>query len=169
MNAKASQAGGLSALGAISQMVFDIRKITLPVEGMDELCAEARGEGYGFIDRLVSEWVSGINRFDAAGEVLCGCIENGRIIAVGGLNCDPFAARAEVGRIRRVYVRAQRRGCGVGEALVKRLIGEARNRFMVIRLRAVNPRAAKFYERLGFEPLKDANATHSLILSRPAD
>jgi len=154
---------------AIRRMIFDIRKISLPVDGMDELCNEARSEGYEFIDRLVREWDSGVNRFGATGEALCGCIENERIIAIGGLNCDPFAARAEVGRIRRVYVRAERRGCGVGEALVARLIEEARNSFMVVRLRAVSPRAAKFYERLGFEPLEDASATHSLLLSGLAD
>ena len=88
-------------------MGIQISKIRLPIGGLDELRAEARAEGYNFIDRLANEWESGMNRFDASGETLCGHLENGLLVAVGGLNRDPFAGRADVGRIRRVYVRPE--------------------------------------------------------------
>jgi len=36
--------------------------------------------------------------------MLCGVIDEGLLIAVGGLNLDAFLAQPDVGRIRRVYV-----------------------------------------------------------------
>ncbi|MDR3753517.1 MAG: GNAT family N-acetyltransferase [Terracidiphilus sp.] len=135
---------------------------------MDELRAEARAEGHNFMERLANEWQSGTNRFDAPGEMLCGYLENGLLVAVGGLNHDPFAGRADVGRIRRVYVRPAWRGKGIGTALVSALINEARQSFACIRLRAENPSAARLYERLGFEPIADADATHILIFDSAA-
>ena len=45
---------------------ISIRKIELPVSGIEQLQAEARAEGYNFIDRLVEEWASAKNRFDAS-------------------------------------------------------------------------------------------------------
>jgi GNAT superfamily N-acetyltransferase len=139
---------------------IQISKIRLPIAGLDELRADARAEGYNFMDRLANEWQSGVNRFDAPGEMLCGHLGNGLLVAAGGLNRDPFAGRAEVGRIRRVYVRPAWRGRGIGAALVSVLIEEARQNFACVRLRAENPVAARLYERLGFERIADANATH---------
>lgn len=133
--------------------------------GLDELCAEARAEGYNFIERLASEWESGGNRFDAPGEILCGHVDRRLLVAVGGLNVDPFAGHAEVGRIRRVYVRAAWRGKGIGAALVTALTDEARKNFACVRLRAENPDAARLYERLGFVPVEDSSATHILNFS----
>lgn len=150
-------------------MGIQISRIRLPISGLDELRASARAEGYNFIDRLANEWESGTNRFDAPGEMLCGYIEDGLLVAVGGLNRDPFVHRADVCRIRRVYVRREWRGKGIGAALVRALIEEARRNFACVRLRAENPRAARIYERLGFEPIADPNATHILTFDSAAD
>jgi GNAT superfamily N-acetyltransferase len=139
-----------------------ILKIELPVPGLDELRTVAGKEGYNFLDTLVEEWASGENRFDAPGEILCGHLDQGLLVAVGGLNCDPFAGRPEVGRIRRVYVRDAWRNKGVGKALVSALIEEARKHFRCVRLRAENPGAARLYERLGFTPIASPDATHIL-------
>ena len=57
---------------------------------MDALSAEARNQGYRFIDKLLDEWTSAKNRFDAPGEVLCGHLDQGLLVAVGGLTHDPF-------------------------------------------------------------------------------
>ena len=146
-------------------MDIQISKIRLPIAGLDELRADARAEGYNFMDRLANDWQSGVNRFDDPGEMLCGHLDNRLLVAAGGLNRDPFAGRAEVGRIRRVYVRPAWRGRGIGAALVNVLIEEARRNFACVRLRAENPVAARLYERLGFEPMADANATHILYFA----
>jgi len=145
---------------------MEIQSIRLPVTGLQELLAEARGEGYDFIDTLIDEWQSGANRFEGYGETLYGGLNEERVlIAVGGLTIDPFVpyeGRAEVGRIRRVYVRAAWRNQRVGRRLVLALVEEARKSFAAVRLRAENADAARLYERIGFSPLDDPDATHIL-------
>ena len=141
-----------------------IEQIRLPLPGIEELRREAHEEGFQFLETLFEEWVSGVNRFNAPGEVLCGAMEAGLVVAVGGLNCDPFAGRPDVGRIRRVYVRPGWRGLGIGQALVEALIEHARGSFRVVRLRAENSGAARLYERLGFSRCQDPDATHVLAL-----
>ena len=140
--------------------MVSIEKIELPIPGIEQLQSEALGEGYNFIETLVSDWTSGQNRFDGPGEILCGHLDQGLVVAVGGLNCDPFAKDPEVGRIRRVYVRAAWRNQGVGSALVTALVAEARKHFRCVRLRAETVGAARLYERLGFSPIADPDATH---------
>jgi GNAT superfamily N-acetyltransferase len=139
-----------------------IQKIELPITGLEELYAEAKRAGYDFIDTLVDEWASGVNRFEAPGEILCGHLDHGQLVAVGGLTIDPFTPEPNTGRIRRVYVRSAWRNKGVGRALVSTLIAEARNSFRCVRLRAENESAARLYERMGFTPIDDPGATHTL-------
>jgi GNAT superfamily N-acetyltransferase len=141
-----------------------IAAIQLPVAGFNELHEEALAEEIHFIDTLVDQWETGANRFDRHGEVLCGCLLDGVLIAVGGLTIDPYVASGEVGRIRRVYVRRAWRNRGIGQALMQTLIGAARKSFTSVRLRAENADAGRLYERIGFLPIDDANATHVLPL-----
>ena len=140
-----------------------IQKIALPVPGMECLQSEARAEGYDSIETLVEEWASAENRFDAPGEILCGRLDHGLLVAVGGLNCDPFAGRADVGRIRRVYVRPAWRDKGIGGALVTTLIEQARTHFRCVRLRA-EMRMRHAFTRIGFAPIASPEATHILTL-----
>ena len=139
-----------------------ICKIELPIPGVERLQQEACGEGYDFIETLVEEWASAENRFDAPGEILCGHLEEGLLVAVGGLNLDPFAGRPDMGRLRRVYVRPAWRNKGIGRALVTALVDQARTHFRCVRLRAENADAARLYERLGFSPVQNPDATHIL-------
>jgi GNAT superfamily N-acetyltransferase len=143
------------------------RKIELPIAGIEELQAEARAESYSFLDRLVADWSGGENRFDGPGEILLGGFAEGSLVAVGGLNRDPFLRDPAVGRIRRVYVRAGWRSQGVGRGLVTALLEHARLRFTSVRLRAENEGAARLYERLGFVRIDDSRATHWLHLKVP--
>lgn len=147
--------------------MISIQKIQLPVAGVDSLQSEAIAEGYDFIQSLVEQWASAENRFDAPGETLCGHLEQGQLVAVGGLNCDPFAGRPDMGRIRRVYVRPAWRNQGIGRALVIRLIDQAKNHFRCVRLRAENAEAARLYERIGFAPIANPDATHILVFDPP--
>jgi GNAT superfamily N-acetyltransferase len=148
--------------------MISIQKIELPLPGMESLQSEALAEGYDFVQTLVEQWASAENRFDAPGEMLCGHLDQGLLVAVGGLNCDPFAGRPDVGRIRRVYVRPAWRNKGIGRALVISLIEQARTHFRCVRLRAENADAARLYERIAFTPIADPDATHILIFEETA-
>ena|SRR5258708_4573361 len=141
-----------------------IQQIRLPVPGIEDLRREAAQEGYRFLETLAEEWASGKNQFDGPGEILCGVIDEGLVVAVGGLNHDPFVSKPDVGRIRRVYVRPGRRNRGIGEALVTKLVEHARRNFRPVRLRAESTRAGRLYDRIGFSPCNDPHATHTLRL-----
>ncbi|MFY9853477.1 MAG: GNAT family N-acetyltransferase, partial [Terracidiphilus sp.] len=93
-------------------------------------------------------------------------LDQGLIVAVGGLNCDPFAGRPDIGRIRRVYVRAAWRNRGIGRALVAALVDAARQKFNCVRLRAENASAARLYERMGFASIVSQDATHILSFDK---
>jgi GNAT superfamily N-acetyltransferase len=145
-----------------------IRKIELPIPGLECLRQEACDEGYDFLDTLVEEWASAANRFDGPGEVLCGYIDQGLLVAVGGLTLDPFAGRPDMGRIRRVYVKSAWRKRGIGRALVSALVDRARTHFSCVRLRAENALAARLYESMGFVPIESPDASHILIFEKSA-
>ena len=140
-----------------------IRKIELPIPGIERLQQEAGDEGYDFIETLVEEWESATNRFDGPGEILCGYVDQGLVLAVGGLTRDPFAGRPDMGRIRRVYVRSAWRNRGIGRTLVAALVDHARTHFSCVRLRAENALAARLYESMGFVPIESPDATHILV------
>jgi GNAT superfamily N-acetyltransferase len=154
-------------LSIVDGAMISIRKIELPVPGIQVLQSEAQEEGYDFIETLMEEWASAKNRFDAQGEALCGYLDQGLLVAVGGLNCDPFAGLPDMGRIRRVYVRPAWRNKGIGRALVTALVEKARSHFSCVRLRAENAEAARLYESMGFAPIASPDATHILFFAEP--
>jgi GNAT superfamily N-acetyltransferase len=141
-----------------------IRKIELPTPGIGKLRSDALADGYDFMEALFEDWATGANRFDAAGEVLLGCFDGDVLVAVGGLNIDPFANDPTVGRVRRVYVRPAWRNRGIGRALVATLVELARGHFRRVRLRAENADAGRLYERMGFSPTTEPDATHVMYL-----
>jgi GNAT superfamily N-acetyltransferase len=143
-----------------------ILPIQLHFPGFAKLQIEAQAEGCLFIDRLYIEWADGSNRYQGPGEALIGAMVDGKLVAVGGLNCDPFAGQPDIGRLRRIYVRSAWRRRGIGEAIVLELIRRARVHFSCLRLRAENDEAARLYERLGFSPIPDPDATHILRLDQ---
>jgi GNAT superfamily N-acetyltransferase len=106
--------------------------------GIEALRAEAARQGFLFMDRLVSDWTSGANTFSRPGECFLGACAEGRLVAVGGLNIDPYLMRTDVGRIRHVYVLDGWRRAGIGQALIDRLVSEARRSFGEVRLRVAS-------------------------------
>jgi hypothetical protein len=142
-----------------------IRLGELPLHDLQPLLAESREQGFEFVTRLVTEYLAGINQFRRPGEVLFGVYCEQQLIAIGGLNRDPYAQESEIGRVRHVYVLAAWRNQGIGKQLVARIIQEARPYFHVLTLRTFTRPAAEFYEAIGFktEPEID-NATHHLCL-----
>ncbi|WP_114730951.1 GNAT family N-acetyltransferase [Pseudomonas fluorescens] len=129
-----------------------------------QLEAESVTEGFRFLTRLIIDWRNGSNRFDQPGECFLGVFDNGQLIAVGGLSCDPYATPS-VGRLRRVYVTRTSRGLKVGRFLVEHLLEHAASRFQAVRLSTDTPEGAAFYLRCGFRPVEDDFATHVISFS----
>ena len=147
-----------------------IERVTgAPAGTLDDLLVESEREGSRFVRRIVDEWAAGTNRFDRPGEALFAARLGDRLIGVCGLNVDPYAAAANVGRVRRLYVLSAYRRIGAGRQLVLAVLEAARGRFDVLHLRTTNPVAAQLYESLGFRPSPEtADYTHVLTLGAPA-
>jgi N-acetylglutamate synthase-like GNAT family acetyltransferase len=126
-----------------------------------DLAADARADGRAMVGRLLQEWNDGRNRFDRPGEKAYVARLNGRVCGVCGLNRDPFARAERVGRVRRLYVSVTDRRSGVGSAILKRLMADARGVYEWMHLRTHDKEASAFYEAIGFEPVRDdVECTH---------
>ena len=135
------------------------------LDDLEPLLLESIEQGFDFVEKLAAEYISGANRFDQPGEALFGVYDDQRLIAVGGLNRDPYLQDGHTGRVRHVYVLSTWRRQGVGSRLVQRIIQEARLYYRRLTLRTLNPEAYPFYSALGFQTKPSVpNATHHLDL-----
>ena len=131
------------------------------VRSLADLAANASADRRRMVARLIEDWEQGRNRFDLPGERAYVAKLNDQVRGVCGLNRDPFAQDATVGRVRRLYVAVQHRRQGIGTALVMRLLQDARGVFDWMDLRTHDPPAAAFYEAIGFERVAgNAECTH---------
>jgi GNAT superfamily N-acetyltransferase len=139
--------------------VAKLQRVTeeLPA-GFDALRAEARAEGYLFVERLATDWLSGTTRFDREGEALLAARVNGVLAAVGGLTIEPVVPDAL--RMRRFYVRLGYRRSGIGRRLATALLERARSANGLVTVNAA-PASAAFWESLGFVP--DARDGHTHV------
>ena len=128
--------------------------------GIEILRAEALRAGFRFMDKLVSEWESGANRFDMPGEMLFGAFADARLVAIGGLNIDPYANDPSVARLRHLYVLSRVRRQKVGSRIARHLLDTARTSFASVRLFTDTAEAGAFYAKLGFARTHSPNATH---------
>ena len=135
---------------------------------VDALAEAASAEGHRFVERTLTEWALGHNRFDGTGEGLFLASADGMVIGMAGVNVDPYVIDPSVARLRHLYVIPTHRRRGVASALVDRCIDLARGSFAVLRLRTYDPEAAAFYSMLGFEATSEADATHAMVLATPA-
>jgi GNAT superfamily N-acetyltransferase len=146
-------------------MAFEVQRIRhLPIQEFTEMLAESKMAGFRAIERLVTDWETGINRFDRPGEALFIARQGDRILGVCGLNRDPYTGSNQIGRVRRLYVMQDNRRQGIGQILVNRVIEVAKLSFDRLHVRTSNPVAAQFYQSLGFMPCHDESATHTLNL-----
>ncbi|HZD22126.1 MAG TPA: GNAT family N-acetyltransferase [Acidimicrobiia bacterium] len=145
-------------------MVPDFEILTSLPADIDRLLAASREEGYNLMERLVDDWNDHSNQFSDDGEVLLGARLDDTLVAVGGLNRDPYVDVPTVGRLRHVYVHPEARGTGVGRQLVLALLERARGNFSRLRVRAGPPGAGSFYDALGFEASSEPDATHVLVI-----
>lgn len=149
----------------MAEKIITVKLQTLPAEEIQPMLQESREQGFTFLDRLVQEFEDGTNRFEKPGEVLFGVYSGQLLVAVGGLNQDPYLSKSDVGRVRHLYVMTAWRRQGVGRHLMRLIIEEARRSFSLITLRTFREPADRFYRAIGFhtEP-KIAGASHHLVL-----
>jgi N-acetylglutamate synthase-like GNAT family acetyltransferase len=123
---------------------------------------ESDKEGYNHINRLVSDYDSGGNKFDKKGEKLIGFLMNGEIVALCGLNIEPTNNR--LGRIRRLYVLKNYRHRGIDTELVKYLVNQAKPNFEGVVVNIGNLAVDNFYKSIGFNPVTNNDSyTHILM------
>ena len=123
---------------------------TLP-PGLSALAETARDEGHPFLVAFETEWSSGALRFDGSGECLFVAGTEDLLIGIGGICRDPYQQHADIGRLRHVYVAPAFRSRGLATRLVGACLDCTGSDFRVIRLKTVNPAAARLYERLSFQ------------------
>jgi len=131
---------------------FEVKQIKKLLDiDLTELISESRKEGFLFLERLINDYKSGINTFNKSGEFLYGVFsQEGLLIAIGGINQDPFSANERIGRLRRFYVSKGYRRKGIGRNLVTRIINDANEHYKIIVLYTDTKQADKFYTSLGF-------------------
>ncbi|MHC0035371.1 GNAT family N-acetyltransferase [Pseudoneobacillus sp. C159] len=146
---------------------FLIKKINnLFNHDLTRLLEESKEEGFRFVERLVNEYQNGTNTFHQPSETLFGIFtKTNKIIAICGLNIDPFSNSTKIGRLRRFYVGRKYRRNGVGSLLLKEIILQASNHFDLLVLHTDTNEADQFYTALGFSRDNQyPNSTHFMNL-----
>lgn len=147
--------------------LFEVIKINNLLNfDLNVLIKESEQEGFRFLRRLDEDYKNQTNTFNSLGEGLYGIINNdGVILAIGGLNIDPYTSDQRIGRVRRFYVSRNYRRNGIGRLLLNKIIAEAENHFNILVLHTDTEQGDWFYTSLGFEktPL-NPNASHYLRL-----
>lgn len=150
-------------------MAVEIKKIQ-DLKNMDvsKLVEESEAEGYRFLRRLVDQYEDGSNTFNKADEVLYGVWDHqDHLLAIGGLNRDPYSTKEGVGRLRRFYISTNARRQGVGTKLLQQILKDAQGHFNELVVRTDSSVADAFYRANGFSgDLGLPEATHILVLEQ---
>jgi GNAT superfamily N-acetyltransferase len=141
-------------------LVIDI--VDLKEQDIKHIEDMAKKEGYNLINRLVTDYDSGENKFDREGEKLIGFVMDDMIVALCGLNIEP--TNIQYGRIRRLYVLPAYRNQGIGTELVNHLIEYARHYYKGVVVNIGNLPVNHFYESIGFNSANNPSFTHLLLL-----
>ncbi|MBW8351063.1 GNAT family N-acetyltransferase [Bacillus sp. IITD106] len=145
---------------------YEVRRINNVLdENIYPLVEESSKSGFRFLQKLVNDYKDGSNTFNKPGEDLYGVYgQEGVLIAVGGININPFSDDASIGRVRRFYVAKDYRRKGIGKLLLETLISEAKNYFKILVLNST-PQADAFYTSFGFTKGDQySKSTHYLML-----
>ena len=125
----------------------------------------SRSEGRKIVNRLVTDFQAGTNRFDAPGEILFVHLCSNGVVAVAGLNQEKDTSFGRAGRIRRLYVIPSSRGNGLARSLVEEIIVSASSHFDILTVNVGKLDARGFYEHLGFTPVDHPGITHTKKLA----
>lgn len=148
-------------------MKLELKEITdLKSVDVSKLVEESEAEGYRFLRRLADQYEDGTNTFNKEGEILYGVWDQrGHLVAIGGINRDPYSDKGGVGRLRRFYISPGARRQGIGTKLLKQIVDHARGHFNEIVVRTDSANADAFYRANGFSgDLGLPDATHGLTL-----
>ena len=144
-----------------SRLPMSIRSLDIgDLPALHELAALADAEGFRFVRRFLDDVALERVALDAPCEFFPALVEGEQLLAIGGVTPDPYIDDASIGRLRHVYVRPDVRGKRIGRALVRHLEVRAARCYASVRLRTDTPAAARFYERLGYDPVDSKSATH---------
>jgi GNAT superfamily N-acetyltransferase len=149
----------------VRQQVNVFQAIELP-SGIHDLACLARDSGHHHLDRLITEFETGANRFDKPGEALFAVHDDTQsLVGVGGINIDPYDALS-VGRVRRLYVHSHHQRSGIGSLLMRTIEAHASKHFSVLQLFTSSPAADAFYSSLGYDQVRDrTKVSHAKRLS----
>jgi len=125
-----------------------------------KILRDSRSEGLNLVNRLLIDFQSGVNRFDAPGEALFAYLSGYSVAAVAGLNREPDESFEKAGRIRRLYVVPEFRGQGLGRNLIAMITTLAQSNFNVLTVNVGKLDACGFYEHLGFTQIDHPSVTH---------
>ena len=123
------------------------------VDPLETLASIAAQEGFGMVERLINKYRDGSNCFDRRGEGLWFVRNHEQVIAVGGINIDPYFNDDALGRIRHFYVYPEFRRAGIGASLIRTIEKCGAPHFKSFQLFTSNTGAAKFYEAHGYSPV----------------
>lgn len=145
------------------RVIEDLNKVDV-----SKLVEESEAEGYRFLRRLVNQYEDGTNTFNKAGEVLYGVWDPaGELVAIGGLNRDPYSDKSGIGRLRRFYISEHARRQGIGTKLLKEILNYGQGHFSEIVVRTDSSNADAFYRANGFSgDLGMPDVTHSIVLDK---
>lgn len=153
----------LWVLGSFSVSSVLIEQIVAgPPPDLTVLRREGMAEGHHFIERTLTEWDDGSNRFDMNGEGFFIARSNQTVVGMCGLNIDPFLTDPTIGRIRHLYVLPSFRRRGIGKKLMEACLHLAQSSCDRVRLRTFDGQPADFYVSIGFNTVEEDTATHSL-------
>ncbi|OOC14887.1 GNAT family N-acetyltransferase [Dickeya dadantii] len=145
-------------------MNLHIVRIDRLSHGLEALIAESQEQGFRFLRRLQLEYQSGVNRFRLPGEGLLAAFDGKRLVAIGGVNQQPYNGQ-RTGRLRRFYVAADYRRQGVGRELLAAIETFSGLYFHELHLFTDTDEAARFYQRLGYLPVNHPHTSHSKKLT----
>ena len=137
---------------------FEISRVGTTLPDLAELETAATAEGENSMRKLVADWQSSALRFDGPGEALLVAQMSGRTVAVGGVTREPTGG--EPFRLRRFYVLPACRNRGIATALACHLIEAPERSRFILTVHAGSSHAAKFWERLGFDPVDGMPYSH---------
>lgn len=134
------------------------------IHQLEQLAKDALQDGYKIVRRTIDQWVSGENQFDKYQEVLYAVEIDQSIVAIGGINIDPYLMDDDIGRVRHFYVHRQYRQKGIARALLELVLKEKAAHYTVIRLTTNNEAAMQLYEEFGFKKVVEFKATHVKVV-----